>query len=89
MSGRFRRRGYGSWRSSRFAGRRSFRGNSRSLRSRARGNLRAAQQQNDTSDVVINLMTKLKAGVCGYRDGNDPNFTYYLYLDMYHLDKLE
>ena len=58
MSGRFRRRygGYSGWRSSRFAGRRSYRTNSRSLRARARGNQRAANQQADVSDVIINLM---------------------------------
>ena len=68
MSGRYRRRNNFSWRSSRFGGRRSFRGNVRSLRTRARGNMRAANQQNDTSDVVINLMTKLKSGVTGWAD---------------------
>lgn len=58
MSGRFRRRygNYSGWRSSRFAGRRSYRTNSRSLRARARGNQRAANQQADVSDVIINLM---------------------------------
>ena len=58
MSGRFRRRygNYNGWRSSRFAGRRSYRTNSRSLRARARGNQRAANQQADVSDVIINLM---------------------------------
>lgn len=58
MSGRFRRRygNYGGWRSSRFVGRRSYRTNSRSLRARARGNQRAANQQADVSDVIINLM---------------------------------
>ena len=73
MSGRFRRRS--GWRSSRFAGRRSFRNSYRrgSVASRARGNLRAAQQQNDTSEVVINLMTKVKSGVTGY-ENNDVKF---------------
>ena len=63
MSGRFRRRG---WRSSRFAGRRSFRNGYRtSIRSRARGNQRAASQQADASDVVINLMHKFRVGLTG------------------------
>lgn len=65
MSGRFRsRRGfrrYGGFRRTRFA-------RSSGLRRRARGNMRAANQQSDTSDVVINLMTKCKAGVTGTTD---------------------
>lgn len=68
MSGRFRsRRGfrrYGGFRRSRFS-------RSSGLRRRARGNMRAANQQSDTSDVVINLMTKCKAGVTGTTD--NPN----------------
>jgi len=80
MSGRFRRRG---WRSSRFVGRRSFRNGFRrsNMSSRSRGNLRAANQQSDTSDVVINLMTKCKAGVTAFRTseliGQAPAGTYY------------
>lgn len=65
MSGRFRsRRGYrrfGGFRRSRFS-------RSSALRRRARGNMRAANQQSDTSDVVINLMTKVKSGVTGAGD---------------------
>lgn len=65
MSGRFRsRRGYrrfGGFRRSRFS-------RSSGLRRRARGNMRAANQQSDTSDVVINLMTKVKSGVTGAAD---------------------
>lgn len=68
MSGRFRsRRGYrryGGFRRSRYS-------RSNGLRRRARGNMRAAAQQSDTSDVVINLMTKCKAGVTGTTD--NPN----------------
>lgn len=65
MSGRFRsRRGY-----RRFGGfRRSRYSRSSGLRRRARGNMRAANQQSDTSDVVINLMTKVKSGVTGAAD---------------------
>ena len=80
MSGRFRRRG---WRSSRFVGRRSFRNGfrGRSMASRSRGNLRAANQQSDTSDVVINLMTKCKSGVTVFRttqlNGQAPAGIYY------------
>lgn len=39
---------------------------------RARGNQRAANQQNDISNVTINLMKKIKTGVIGYgiKDGN-------------------
>lgn len=40
---------------------------------RARGNQRAANQQNDISNVTINLMKKIKTGVAGYgiKDGNE------------------
>lgn len=34
---------------------------------RARGNMRAANQQNDISNVTINLMKKIKTGVLGYK----------------------
>ena len=85
MSGRFRNRRYGGWRSSRFAGRRSFRTNIRSLRSRARGNMRAATQQNDTSDVVINLMTKVKSGVTGATFGGSNNMLGVAALNIYDL----
>jgi len=39
---------------------------------RARGNQRAANQQNDISNVTINLMKKIKTGVVGYgiKEGN-------------------
>lgn len=65
MSGRFRRFGrstrrFGGFRSSRYS-----RGGRTSLVRRARGNIRAATQQNDVSNVVINLMHKVKAGVTG------------------------
>lgn len=68
MSGRFRRR-YG------FAGRRRFaRANYRGSRygsssRRSRGNMRAASQQNDISNVVINVMKKVKTGVAGFKIG--------------------
>ena len=66
MSGRFRRR-YG------FSGRRRFaRANYRGSRygssaRRSRGNMRAASQQNDISNVVINVMKKVKTGVVGLK----------------------
>lgn len=62
MSGRFGRRwNYRSrvrYARGRFGGRRVG-----SSARRARGNLRAANQQNDISNVTINLMKKIKAGV--------------------------
>jgi len=63
MSGRFRRRSYGRSRYSRY--RRSGFGRSGLVR-RARGNLKAANQQNDTSDVVINLIKSIYVGCDGY-----------------------
>lgn len=51
------------------------------MASRSRGNLRAANQQSDTSDVVINLMTKCKSGVTVFRlteaNGQAPAGVYY------------
>ena len=83
MSGRFRRRG---WRSSRFAGRRSFRNGYRSsVRSRARGNARAAQQQADSSDIVINLMTKVKSGLTSYKYNNKVVYPGTVALNVYEL----
>ena len=71
MSGRFRRRGFSSrmrYSRSRYSGRR-FNSSAR----RARGNIRAANQQTDTSNVNINLMKKIKTGVTGYKEGNGDN----------------
>lgn len=59
MSGRYRRRSYGRSRYSRY--RRGGFGRSGLVR-RARGNLKAATQQNDTSDVVINLIKSVYVG---------------------------
>lgn len=71
MSGRFRRR-YGSSRAryarARYSGRR-FGTSAR----RARGNMRAANQQNDISNVTINLMKKVKTGVTGFFTGQYDN----------------
>lgn len=66
MSGRFRRfnyRGRARYARGRYSGRRV--GAAR----RARGNARAANQQSDISNVTINLMKKVKAGVTGFRVG--------------------
>lgn len=41
---------------------------------RARGNARAANQQNDISNVNINLMKKVKAGVISFKDNNGEKF---------------
>lgn len=72
MSGRFRRR-YGFSGRARYArGRYSARRIGSSAR-RARGNMRAANQQNDISNVTINLMKKVKAGVTGYGIGETIN----------------
>lgn len=71
MSGRFRR-GYWNFNSrrrfarGRYSGRRV--GN---IARRARGNQRAANQQNDISNVTINMMTKIKTGVTGRTFGED------------------
>ena len=62
MSGRYRFRRRGTRRSFR-----SFARNNRtSIVRRARGNARAANNQSDTTDITINLMTKCKSGVTGY-----------------------
>ena len=60
MSGRYRYRRRSGWRS-----RRSTYRNRSSIVKRARGNMRAANAQADSTDVVINLMTKVKTGVTG------------------------
>ena len=66
MSGRFRRGGSNYWG---FNGRRRYargRYSGRRVGSsarRARGNMRAANQQNDISNVTINMMKKVKTGV--------------------------
>jgi hypothetical protein len=41
---------------------------------RARGNARAANQQNDISNVTINLMKKVKAGVISFKDDNGEKY---------------
>lgn len=66
MSGRYRRGGFSSRR--RFA-RARYRGSrfSSSVR-RARGNQRAANNQNDVSNVVVNLMKRVKTGVTAIFD---------------------
>lgn len=68
MSGRFGRRwnfrNRVRYARSRYSGRRV--GAAR----RARGNARAANQQNDISNVTINLMKKVKAGVTGFKIGD-------------------
>jgi len=66
MSGRFRSRRWNFPSRIRYArGRYSGRRVGSSAR-RARGNMRAANQQNDISNVTINLMKKVKAGVTGF-----------------------
>jgi hypothetical protein len=66
MSGRFRSRRWNFPSRVRYArGRYSGRRVGSSAR-RARGNMRAANQQNDISNVTINLMKKVKAGVTGF-----------------------
>jgi hypothetical protein len=65
MSGRYRRRyGFSSRRRFSRAGYRGSRYGSSARRSR--GNVRAASQQNDISNVVINVMKKIKTGVAGF-----------------------
>lgn len=70
MSGRFRRgrrRGF----SSGFRRTRSYSNMRTSMAKRSRGNLRAASHQNDTSDVVINLIKSVSVGVSGGVKIND------------------
>lgn len=57
-----RRRSYSRFNRSRFA-RRSYGGTSNTVVRRARGNMRAANNQNDVSNVVINLLKPIYAGV--------------------------
>ena len=56
------RRSYSRFNRSRFA-RRSYGGTSNTVVRRARGNMRAANNQNDVSNVVINLLKPIYAGV--------------------------
>jgi len=67
MSSRFRSRRWNFPSRVRYArGRYSGRRMGTSSARRARGNMRAANQQNDISNVTINLMKKIKVGVTGY-----------------------
>lgn len=64
MSGRFRR-GRRRTYSSGYRRTRSYSNMRTSMSKRSRGNLRAASHQNDTSDVVINLIKSVSVGVSG------------------------
>ena len=66
MSGRFRRSGWNFRSRQRFA-RGRYSGRRVGLQRRARGNQRAANQQNDISNVTINMMKKVKTGVTARR----------------------
>lgn len=68
MSGRYRFRRRSGFRRS---FRSSFRNNRSSIVRRARGNARAANAQADTTDVTINLMTKIKSGVTAWKQNNE------------------
>jgi len=72
MSGRFRR-SYWNFNSRRRFARGRYSGRRVGAARRARGNQRAANQQNDISNVTINMMKKIKTGVTGReftKDGN-------------------
>lgn len=75
MSGRYRRGRRRTWNSG-FRRSRSYSTMRSSMAKRSRGNLRAANNQNDTSDVVINLMKSVDVGVSGgftyQMDGEQP-----------------
>ena len=64
-----RRRNWSSGFRRRYGGSRY--GRSSGIVRRARGNQRAANQQADASDVVINLMTSVKSGVTEYKLGDN------------------
>lgn len=64
MSGRFRR-SYWNFNSRRRFARGRYSGRRVGAARRARGNQRAANQQNDISNVTINMMKKIKTGVTG------------------------
>ena len=57
-----RRRSYSRFNRNRFT-RRSYGGTNNTVVRRARGNMRAANNQNDVSNVVINLLKPIYAGV--------------------------
>ena len=61
MSGRYRRGRRRTWTSG-FRRSRGYPNMRSSMVKRSRGNLRAANNQNDTSDVVINLMKSVDVG---------------------------
>jgi len=69
MSGRFRR-SYWNFNSRRRFARGRYSGRRVGTARRARGNQRAANQQNDISNVTINMMKKVKAGVLGFQNNN-------------------
>lgn len=64
MSGRFRRGRRRTWNSG-YRRSRGYASGRTSIAKRSRGNLRAANNQNDTSDVVINLMKSVDVGISG------------------------
>ena len=75
MSGRYRRGRRRTWTSG-FRRSRGYPNMRSSMVKRSRGNLRAANNQNDTSDVVINLMKSVDVGINGgftyQMDGEQP-----------------
>eukprot|EP00833_Pecoramyces_ruminatium_P011818 jgi/Orpsp1_1/1185850/evm.model.c7180000095621.1 len=75
MSGRYCNRRYGFSSRMRYArGRYSGRRVGSSARC-ARGNMRAANQVNDISNITINLMKKVKVGVTLFKENNDSNIS--------------
>lgn len=74
MNSRYRFRRRATWSAgSRFSRRRRFGTSSSSLVRRARGNMRAANNQNDSSNVVINLLHSCYAGVSIANDAMQAN----------------
>lgn len=74
MNSRYRFRRRATWSAgSRYSRRRRFGSSSSSLVRRARGNMRAANNQNDSSNVVINLLHSVYAGVSIANDAQQAN----------------
>lgn len=74
MNSRYRFRRRATWSAgSRYSRRRRFGVSSSSLVRRARGNMRAANNQNDSSNVVINLLHSVYAGVSIANDAMQAN----------------
>ena len=52
---------------------------------RAKGNARAAANQTDTTDVVVNVITKVKTGVSGYKFDNEFVYSGVQAINIYEL----